>query len=672
MSGAVGERLLSFTANGSSTLLQPVGFSAEEAISEPFSVTVDLISDQSSIDPDSVLYKPACLSMIRQTGGTRYFHGLVRAFAGTGAPVRGKWSYRAVLAPRLWFMSQTSDCRIFQQMSVSAIVSARCGEVSQTLSDVTTAQPTREYVTQYNETDLDFVHRLLEQEGYFYYFVHSDSDHVLTLCNQNPSFPTSPKPSMYVVHEGGTPSTLTNWRKVRATTHGVVNTLDYDPTAPSTLPSGTSATTLGTTGAATRDVFRWPARWFAAGDAGDRAKYEMEAAEAAVTLQEATGENHMFSAGSRFTLAMDPFDQSTGTDYVIQRVSHAARDDSWVTGGGGQPVYGNRLTAFPAATNWRQPIATPKPVLGGIYSALVLGDSGEEIHADQYGRIKVQLLFDHRGDTTADKGVWARIIQPWAGNTWGWQHLPRVGAEVAVSFMDGDPDRPVVVGGLYNANMQPVFPIPAEQTKSGFRSRSTTGGSSANCSEWWFDDKKGSELVFLHAEKDRTTEVENNDSLTVTNNRTHTIKQQETISVGDTQTITVKNDRTTTISEGNDSFTVSKGDHSTTISTGNHSTTVSQGNHSTTVSMGNSSTGVSMGDLSIKVDLGSVTIEAMQSITLKVGSSSVTISQEGVTVDGMQLAVGGGSTLQTAVKGLMVQTNGEAMAQHQGAIMMIN
>ena len=442
-SAAEGVRLLSLTISGNATQLRPVGFTAYEAISKPFEVVVETVSTTAAIDPDSVLYKPACLTMTRQNSGARKFNGIVRSFVARGTPERGSWAYTVIIVPRLWFMMQTTDCRIFQEMTVPAILQARAAEVSQTVNVSASGPATREYITQYNETDFDFVQRLLEQEGYWYYFVNSDGDHVMTVCNQNQSFPASPKPSLYVVHEGGTPSVLTEWRKLRATTSGSVNVLDYDPTAPSTLPSGNSNTTLGASGASTRDVFRWPARRLTASDAGNRATYEMDAAEAGVTLHEAIGENHLFGPGSRFTIAVDPWDQSANKEYVIQSISHGARDDSWVTGDAPLPTYGNRFVAFPYATQWRQPIRTEKPLLPSIYGALVVGDSGEEIHADQYGRIKVRLFFDHRADTTADHGVWARIVQPWAGNTWGWQHLPRVGTEVAVSFMDGDPDRPV-------------------------------------------------------------------------------------------------------------------------------------------------------------------------------------------------------------------------------------
>ena len=532
--GAEGERLLSLTTALAAGTLVPVAFQADEAVSEPFGVTVEMVSTEPSIDPDTVLYKPACLTVSRQHSGDRYFNGIVRSFAGSGRPVRGKWLYTMEIAPKLWYLAQTVDCRIFQAQAVADIVTTICGEVSQTLSlKIFGAKTPRDYVTQYNETDLDFLRRLMEAEGYHYHFEHTASDHTLVVSDQNTGFPATPKPSLYVVHEGGGVDVFTDWRRALATANGKVALLDYDPANPGTKPSGQQATTLSTSGAPLRDVFRWPALQLVASDVTSRARIMMEAAEAAVSLRDAAGENHLFSAGSRFTLAKDPFDGTTGVDYVVRRITHRGADDSWVAGAA-RAGYRNTLSAFPVATPWRDPLQTPRPVRAGVYGAVVLGDSGDEIHADSLGRIKVQLFFDHRGDTTADKAVWARIVQPWAGNTWGWQHLPRVGTEVAVGFMDGDPDRPVVLGGLYNGEMMPVFPVPGQQTKSGLRTRSTKSGDTSTFSEFSIDDAKGSELVYLHAEKDMTVEVENNQSTTVDNdqtllvknNRTHTVNKQ--------------------------------------------------------------------------------------------------------------------------------------------------
>ena len=378
-------------------------------------------------------------------------------------------------------------------------------------------------------------------------------------------------------------------------------------------------------------MFEWPARSLVADEITTRARLMLEAAEAAVSLRDAVGENHLLAAGSRFVLIKDPFTGTANVEHVVQRISHRGQDDSWV-GGAAKAGYGNRFTALPVATPWRQHMATPRPVMAGVYAGIVLGT--DEIHADKLGRVKVQMFFDHREETTADKAIWARVMQPWAGDSWGWQHLPRVGTEVAVGFMDGDPDRPVVLGGLYNGDMKPPFAVPAEQTKSGLRTRSSKGGGTSNFSELSFDDKSGEEMVFLHAERDMLVEVEHDQTLTVTNDRHHTVKQKETTEVGDSQTNTIKNGRKTTVSAGGDALTV-------------------QG-----------------GDLTIKTGSGAISIEAPTSITLKVGQSTITISQDGIKIAGMTLSVEG--QLKTSVKAAMTEIGGDAMLTLKGGITMIN
>ena len=631
---AEGVRLFSLTSALGSTALLPVGLHAEETISEPFSVRVEVVSDDPAIDPDTLLHKAACLTVHRQHSGDRWFHGMVRSFSGQGHPTRGKWAYTMDVVPRLWFLRQTVDCRIFQQRSVVDILTTICGEIGQTVQfKIFGDKPVRDYITQFNETDLHFLTRLMEQEGYHYHFVHTESDHTMVVSDQNLGFPDSPVPGLYVLHEGGNVDVLTDWKKALSTAYGKVNLLDYDPARPSSKPSGQQSTTLSTSGAPQRDVFHWPALNLDASGVAKRARVMIEAAEAAVALRDAAGERHTMSAGSRFSLARDPFTRQTNVEHVVRRIVHHGRDDSWVTRGAA-PRYHNWFSAFPADTPWRQPISTLRPLMAGVFGAIVLGPAGEEIHADKLGRIKVQLFYDHRTETSADKAIWARIMQPWAGNTWGWQHLPRVGTEVAVSFMDGDPDRPVVMGGLYNGEMKPVFPIPDQQTKSGLRTRSTKGGGTTNFSEFSFDDKKGSELVYLHAEKDMTVEVEHDQSVTVDHDRHHTVKHRDKTRVGDSQTNRIENGRTTTVDASGDTLTVKAG------------------------------------DLTISVETGSISMEALNSITLTVGQNSITISQQGIEVSGLKVSVKGQN--QVEVKAPMTSVNGDATLTLKGGLVSIN
>jgi type VI secretion system secreted protein VgrG len=304
---------------------------------------------------------------------------------------------------------------------------------------------------------------------------------------------------------------------------------------------------------------------------------------------------------------------------------------------------------------------TPKPRMDGVHAAVVIGaDSDGDIFTDDMGRVKIRFFWDHRADATPETGVWARVVQPWAGGGWGAQFIPRVGTEVAVAFMDGDPDRPVVLGGLYNGAQVAIFPT-SEKMKSGFRTRSVDKGGNADFSEFSFDDTKGSEVVFLHAQKDLRIEVENDQHLKVDNCRIVNVKADETVTIKGKQAVTVKGDQT---------FVVEQGDHTFTVKQGKFTESVDMGDYKTTVKMGNYDLGVKMGNITQKADLGAVTVEAMQSITFKVGASSVKIDQMGVTIKGMMVKIQGDVMLD--MKGLMTTVKGDAMLTLKGAITMIN
>jgi type VI secretion system secreted protein VgrG len=521
--------------------LHAVGLRATERMSQPFEMRLTVVSTLRAIDPNELVYQPVCLTVRRLPYADRFFNGVVRRMEAVGLAQRGRWKYHLDVVPRLWFLDQTSDCRIFQQKTAVEILQTLFGEhqVAPVEFRIYGDKPVREYTTQYNETDLTFVHRLLQESGYFYFFEHTKSAHTLVVTDRNQSFKPVENPIHWVIHEGNNIDVFNQWGESLQTAYGEVQLQDYDPTKPSTPVLGQQTTTLTTAGAAGRTVFGWPAMTLDNQVAGDRARFRIEASEAAAAIRDGHGFNPEFGPGRRFTLGKDPFTEAEGIDHALHTVEHSAIDETWITGGA-KPHYENTFACFLQPTQWRDPMSISRPSMAGIFSAIVLGNDGEEIHADSLARVKVRMLFDHRKDTVASMAIWARVMQPWSGNTWGWQHLPRVGTEVGMSFMNGDPDAPVVVGCLYNQEMQPVFQIPEMQTRQGFRSRSTLRGTTQEFSELSFDDRKGSELVYLHAQKNYTTEVENNQSLSVTQARTVSIGTNETKTVGDSYTLTTE------------------------------------------------------------------------------------------------------------------------------------
>lgn len=674
-------------------VLIPVSLSAQETISEPFLFEVDAVCQTGVVDPNELLNNPACVTLQANGTAVRYFHGIVRSVSAEG-PVRGATGsgdqqlYRLILVPRLWFLSQTVDCRVYQNKSAGDILEAMFSDAGLTDYSGPPSSTTREYTVQFNESDLHFATRLMEEEGWFYFFQHEASKHTLVIANQNSAFAAIPDATLHIGGGDSVDMLLTDFNHAAVTARGKMTLKDYDPEKPDTLLQSVQPTTLQTGGAATRDDFHWPALTFVGGTVSDRAKWDMEAAEAQASLFDGASQFGGMVAGGKFTVSSRPASPYDNT-YVARSVTHHATDDTWISGSG-TASYSNRFTCFPASVTWRQPMVTPRPRMDGIHTALVMGpqhgvaadiksQSGEEIHTDDLARVRVRFYWDHRGEATGGGAVWARVIQPWAGKGWGAQFIPRVGTEVAVAFVDGDPDRPIVVGGLYNGRDTPIY-SKSEKNKLGFRTRSVQKGSlGTNFSEFTIDDTKGSELVFTHAEKDLTTTIEHDQTLTVDNCRMVTVKKDETVDIQNNQTIKVKQDhtftvtdgnRSITVSKGNDTFEVSEGNHTQNVKMGNYGVTVGQGNHSLDVKMGNQTTKLGMGNYSLKADLGAVSIEAMQSITLKVGQNSVKIDQMGVTIQGMMISVKG--QMMTTVQGLMTTVKGDAMLTLKGGIMMLN
>jgi type VI secretion system secreted protein VgrG len=307
-------------------------------------------------------------------------------------------------------------------------------------------------------------------------------------------------------------------------------------------------------------------------------------------------------------------------------------------------AYANSFTAIPAAVPFVPPRVTRRSIVHGLQTAFVIDESPsgntEEIWPDKYGRVRVRFHWDRE----ATSACWLRVVQPWAGKAWGQQWIPRVGDEVAVTFLEGDPDCPVVMGGIYNAANMPIFTLPANKTQSGILTNSSRGGSSSNYNMLRFEDLMGKEEIYVQAEKDWNSLIKNNETRTIKNNRTSTIHVDEsrTVETGnDTiavqqgkRTITVNKDISTTSDTGNISTTASVGNISTTASQGNISTTASEGNISTTASLGNISTTANMGNISTSASLGDIsTTASVGNITIEASVASVTISGlEGVTI----------------------------------------
>src|SRR5450759_594855 len=305
-----------------------------------------------------------------------------------------------------------------------------------------------------------------------------------------------------------------------------------------------------------------------------------------------------FTAGHTFDLTRHYSDNGK---FVLTSVEHDAKQPVSVDDREEAFQYTNWFTCIPSALPFRPPRVTPVPVPRGMQTAVVVGPAGEEIFTDKYGRVKVQFHWDRDGTDDVNSSCWVRVATYWAGAQWGAVHIPRIGQEVIVDFVEGDCNHPIVVGSVYNADMMPPWTLPDKKTVSGYKSRSTPHGTAQNFNLLSFEDKKGQELVHAQAEKDLLTLVKNDESRTVGNDRTTVIKHDETQTVTNNETITVEQ--------------------------GNQTIELKQGNQSTTLDMGDQSTKIKMGNQTNKLDLGKIETEAMQSIELKVGQSSIKIDQ---------------------------------------------
>jgi len=703
--------LMSMTSPLGPDALIPTYLAANEELSHTFIYEIRVVSQNGVIKPDDILNMPVCVTLQNADGPLRYFHGIVQRIQSNGVQ-RGKTAtdefqnYRLTVVPRLWFLQQTNDCRVYQNKSAQDILTAMFQDAGLTdFSFSVSSSATLPYTIQFNESDYAFALRLMEEEGWFYYHVHTDSKHTLTITDKSSSFADVPNATLHFAVNDVDLDGIREWRPPVGTATGSFAMGDYDPENPGTKLYNMQKTVLTAGGTAARDVYRWPAVTFSNSIVEARAKFEIEAAEASVSLYQGTCNFGPLVPGGKFTLSNSPASDDDAT-YALRSVHHIIEDTTWISNEG-HLSYENWFDALKVSVPWRQPLITPRPRMDGVHSALVMGpqsdeatdikmQSGEEIYTDDLARVKVRFYWDWRAEATGGASVWARVIQPWAGNGWGTQFIPRVGTEVAVAFIDGDPDRPIVVGGLYNGVSSPIYAV-ADKTKTGIRTRSSLSGSTSQFNELTFDDKSGSELIFIHAEKDMTTEVEHDEHLTVDNCRVVLVKVDETITVQGKQTITITKDHTfevtegnykstidmgnsavtvstgdhaMKISQGNSTFEVSQGNHSETIGQGNHSLTVSQGNQSTTVSQGNQSLTVSLGNITVKASVGAISMEATQSITLKVGQNSLTIDQTGVTIKGMMASIQG--QVQAELKSLMTTVGGDAMLTLKGGITMIN
>jgi type VI secretion system secreted protein VgrG len=522
---------------GDTLLLRHLG--GQESISRLFRFDLDLVSEQDSIDFKSIIGKNLGVRLELEDGKFRHFHGVVSRFA-QGTRDRRLVSYRAEVVPWLWFLTRRADCRIFQDKTVPDIIKKVFSDLG--FSDFTMrlggSHKPRVYCVQYRETDFNFVSRLMEEEGIAYFFEHEESKHTLVLFDSASGNPECPgqADAEYATTEGASrrAGEVEEWYVERELHPGKYAITDYNFESPksSLLANTTSAELIG--GNDKYEVYDFPTVHKTLDEGDDRVKLRMEAEETSAIRIHGRSTCPGFTSGHRFTLKHH-YRTDYNTAYLLTSVEHSVNQGVGDEESGG--TYANSFTCVPRSIRFRPPLLTPRPVVQGVQTAVVTGPAGEELYLDKYGRIKVQFHWDRDGKHDEKTSCWVRVAQPVAGKGWGAHCHPRIGQEVVVEFLEGDPDRPIVTGCVYNAEQMPPYALPANSTRTGLKSRSSKGGGGFN--ELRFEDKKGAEEVFVHAQKDenivvgnnKTEQVGNDETITILNNRTETVAGNETLTV---------------------------------------------------------------------------------------------------------------------------------------------
>jgi type VI secretion system secreted protein VgrG len=538
---AANEALFALEVSGIS--LRVVDFSAREEISAPFDVKL-ILASKTEVAFDDVIGEPAMLTIFGD-GVDRYIHGMITQFMQVGT--RGRFRlYRAQLQPPLSLLALKQNSRIFQNMSTADIVKQVLKEagISSDRLDFRTQgqyQP-REFCVQYCEPDLNFISRLLEEDGVFYFFEHEDDQHTLVFGDS---------PVCYQPIEGGgsvmlnvsdgrkpTEEYVTSFDRSRQIRSGRVTLKDYNFERPSldlTAPAkGSSFEEL--------EIYDYLDTYQEEGVGKKLAQVRLEAAR--VFQETSKGQSGCSRLVPGFTFKLShpggdadipeaDFDQ----EYLLVKVLHAGSSPQVLeefSGAEKGQDYTNQFVCIPSSVNYRPQRTFNKPTIVGIQTAIVVGPPGEEIHTDKHGRIKIQFHWDREGKSNEKSSCWVRVSQAWTGAGWGALHIPRIGQEVVVSFLDGDPDRPLVTGQVYHGTNTPPYTLPDDKTKSTIKSNSSIGGGGSN--EFRFEDKKGSEEIFLHGQKDWNTVIQNNQSSSIGVDQSTTVGTNKTIEVGSNHT----------------------------------------------------------------------------------------------------------------------------------------
>ena len=549
-----------------------------EGLSQLFEFEVDLLSPNASVDAQAVLGKPLSLE-IQTAGAPRFLNGQVARFSMIGR--EGGTSrytvYRATVRPWLWYLTRTSDNKIFQNKSVVEILEEVFADYDFAFEKKLSANyRTWEYCVQYEETDYAFVCRLMELEGIYFYFKHDENRHTLVLADSISAHEELPGYASIDYFASDRPiaedlEVIDDWRVSAEVRSGGYTVDDFNFTMPKADMQNVQRQPLANDHDAF-DMYEWLGDFAAPGDGAHYARVRLEESQSLAQRSNGHATVRGMAPGFRFTMRGSPRDDDN-REYLVVSVNYALREGGYATGSAPGDL-GFDFVVQPADTSFRAPRRTPAPLTAGPQTATVVGPAGQEIWTDPYGRVKLQFRWDRVGQRNEESSCWARVSQAWAGDSFGTVHVPRIGQEVIVDFISGRIDRPIVIGRVYNADEMPPFDLPGEASKSGIVSRSTTGGSPAMANALVFEDRSGAEQMLLHAERNLDTEVEADETHTTGGPRTTVITGHEssTFKAGEERNITLGAVETI---DGNETRTVTG--HASETVHGGETRTIEQG-----------------------------------------------------------------------------------------------
>ena len=534
-------------------------FVFREALSQLFSVDADVYGNGREIKPDELIGKEVTITLELGGNKQRYIHAVVADIKALGARVNKDAAeaeyrdYSLHLVASAWYMQHRVNSRIFRAKNVLKIVEQIAAEHSvkvDVAAKIQGSYPDYDFKVQYEESDLAFVQRLLQQEGIFYYFEHTQSSHKLILADKAAAYePCAEAKVKYFAGSLSEPH-IHHWQKALVMAPGKYVQRGFDLKKPTALPTGEVNKGSLVSGHADYEVFSYDAESEFHPRAKAIAAIRLEALQRDIARRKGGSNCRSFSIGKTFTLTEHEDKAEAGKQYVLTEVVLTAAIASQ-TGANktSKQEISNTFYCVPKEVCYRPQLTSAKPVISGVQTATVTCKGGEEISVDELGRVTVKFHWDRSEVKDHESSCPIRVSQNWAGKNWGAFFFPRRDQEVLVEFLNGDPDQPVVIGAVYNSDHMPPYTLPDDKTQSGIKTRSSKGGGAANFNELRFEDKKGEELLYLHAEKDFELQIENNQTDMVGNDRTTTVKGNDTE--------TVNKDRKNTI-DGSDSLKVGK------------------------------------------------------------------------------------------------------------------